>query len=328
MDVDVSPQRVVSVELGPAPTADGVAFVGALPGELESGSVLVDVVAVQVGLDDDEGESPSPVVEELDESGTDEIDGIAIPQIHLDDSPPTSQSPHRHVATVPVPRPHHLTVWEWRNSRCDGGRGAAIRLWGTVARVFVSDLRHFLDLPGDAPGPARRIAEQLSLMVRAATAGDAGLPWVSAIGCRRRPGRRACPGHIAVYRSDVPPSIEWRCTACGDEGVISGWEHSPLDLRTRTIDASPSDGVQVLIDSDVAATLQGLMLIDTPGERLVFRARPCEQGIVLTGSEDDLDELIGYVAAEANHEADRRRQKRLDAAFKVINDKLNRLNRS
>jgi hypothetical protein len=57
-------------------------------------------VAAQVGVDDDEGEPPGPVVEERDEPGTDEIDRIAISQIHLNDPPPTSQSPHRHAATV------------------------------------------------------------------------------------------------------------------------------------------------------------------------------------------------------------------------------------
>jgi hypothetical protein len=40
---------------------------------------------------------------------------------------------------------------------------------------------------------------------------------------------------------------------------------------------------------------------------------------VLQGDVDDLDELTGYVVAEANREADRRRQKRLDAAFDVLN---------
>jgi hypothetical protein len=81
--------------------------------------------------------------------------------------------------------------------------------------VFVSDLRHFLDMPEDVPVPARRIAEHLTLIVRAATAGEGGQPWVSALPCRRRPGRRPCPGHFALLRADVPPSIEWRCTACG-----------------------------------------------------------------------------------------------------------------
>jgi hypothetical protein len=40
--------------------------------------------------------------------------------------------------------------------------------------VFVSDLRHFLDMPEDVPVPARRMAEHLTLIVRAATAGQGG----------------------------------------------------------------------------------------------------------------------------------------------------------
>jgi len=194
--------------------------------------------------------------------------------------------------------------------------------------MFVSDLRLFLGMPDDTPAPARRMAEHLTLIVRAATAGDAGLRWVSALPCVRRPGRRACPGHLAVLRIDVPPSIEWQCTSCRDEGVISGWEHSPFDLRAHTTDsASPGDDVQVVIDAEIAATLRGLTLVDTTGERLVFRARNSEHGVTLTGNEDDLDELTGYVAAEANHEQDRRRRKRLDAAFKVLNDALDRVER-
>ena len=103
----------------------------------------------------------------------------------------------------------------------------------TVTAVFVSDLRHFLDLPDDSPGPARKMAEHLTLIVRAATAGEAGVRWASALPCPRRPGRRTCPGHIEVSRTDVPPWIQWRCPSCGDEGVISGWEQSPFDLRLR-----------------------------------------------------------------------------------------------
>lgn len=73
----------------------------------------------------------------------------------------------------------------------------------------------------------------------------------------------------------------------------------------------------------MAATLRGLLLVDTAGERLVFRARTTEEGIVLVGDEDDLDGLAGFVAAEANYEEDRRRQKRLDQAFRVLNSALN-----
>jgi hypothetical protein len=80
--------------------------------------------------------------------------------------------------------------------------------------------------------------------------------------------------------------------------------------------------VRVLIPAEVAATLRGLLLVDTAGERLVFRARLADEGdgVVLAAGQDDFEELLGYVAAEANHDTDRRRQKRLDQAFQALDD--------
>jgi hypothetical protein len=48
--------------------------------------------------------------------------------------------------------------------------------------MLVTDLHHFLDLPEDTPGPARRLAEHLSNIVRAATAGDADTAWEVTVG--------------------------------------------------------------------------------------------------------------------------------------------------
>ena len=93
--------------------------------------------------------------------------------------------------------------------------------------MFVADIRRFLDLPDDVPGPARRIAEHLSFLVRAATTTETGRRWVTAIPCQRRPRNR-------------PPRIEWACTTCADEGVISGWEHAPFDLATATWTPPPN----------------------------------------------------------------------------------------
>lgn len=77
----------------------------------------------------------------------------------------------------------------------------------------------------------------------------------------------------------------------------------------------------MVVPAEVAATLRDLRLVDTAGERLVFRARLADDAdsAVLAAGEDDLEELLGYVAAEANHEQDRRRQKRLDQAFQALN---------
>lgn len=53
---------------------------------------------------------------------------------------------------------------------------------------------------------------------------------------------------------------------------------------------------------------------------MVFRIHANNDTAVLAVTDDDLDELIGATAAEANHEDNRRRQQRLDAPFDVLNN--------
>ncbi len=190
--------------------------------------------------------------------------------------------------------------------------------------MLVADLEHFFDLPDEVPAPARRLAEQLWNIVRAATAGDAGEPWVSALGCRRRPGNAACTGRITVLRPEPAAPIHWRCNACGDEGVISNWEGSPFDLRRRRL-ALAGNALEVVVTDETAATLRGLQLLDPDGERLVFGMRADRDGAALRATAEELEELIGSVAAEANHEPNRRRQRRLDAAFEELNSAAQRI---
>jgi hypothetical protein len=185
--------------------------------------------------------------------------------------------------------------------------------------MLVTDLHHLLDLPPDTPGPARRLAEHLANIVRAATAGDAGTDWESALRCRRRPANQACPGRMIVLRTQPGAPIRWQCSSCDDAGMISNWEDSAFDLRRRQLTVA---GVanEIVIPNEVAAALRDLQLLDTDSERLIFRIRAHHNGAVLAATDDDLDELIGSVAAEANHEPNRRRRQRLDAAFDALND--------
>ena len=188
--------------------------------------------------------------------------------------------------------------------------------------MFVTDLHHYLDLPEDTPGPARRLAEHLSDIVRAATAGDAGTAWESALTCRRRPGNRRCPGRMIMRRTKPAAPIQWQCGACDDDGVISNWEDSPFDLRRRRL-AVAGAATEIIISNQVAAALRDLRLLDVDCERLVFRTRAHNDGAVLTATAEELDELIGFVAAEANHEPNRRRQQRLNAAFRALDAAAN-----
>ncbi len=78
---------------------------------------------------------------------------------------------------------------------------------------------------------------------------------------------------------------------------------------------------QIVISGAVAGALRELRLLDVGCERLVFGIRARGDGAVLAASGDELDELdelIGFVAAEANHKPSRRRRQRLDATFDAL----------
>ncbi len=204
------------------------------------------------------------------------------------------------------------------------------RGWAPVqcGDVLVADLHHFLDMPHDASGPARRLAQHLGDIVRAGTAGEAGDRWVSALPCRRRPAHKRCPGRItiAIAGAEASAPIRWWCSVCDDEGVISNWADSPYDLRRRRLSLAGALD-EVIVSDKTAAALRDLVLLDPDCERLVFGMRAHPDGAALLTSTDDLEELIGFVAAEANHEPNRRRQDRLDAAFNALTQAAQTLSR-
>jgi hypothetical protein len=64
--------------------------------------------------------------------------------------------------------------------------------------MFVSDLRHFLDIPFDAPGPARKMAKHLGFVVRvAASTSTSATPPVFGPSDIDHVGRR-CFGGLAL----------------------------------------------------------------------------------------------------------------------------------
>ena len=120
-----------------------------------------------------------------------------------------------------------------------------------------------------------------------------------------------------MLRTEPAAPIRWQCSVCDDEGIISNWADSPFDLRRRRLTlAGPVN--EIVISEEAAAALRELRLPDADCERLVFRIRAHNDHAILAAAGDDLDELIGFVAAEANHEPNRRRQQRLDAAFDAL----------
>ena len=184
--------------------------------------------------------------------------------------------------------------------------------------MLVADLHHFLDVPADTPGPARRLGEHLSSIVAAGTAGDAGTAWESALPCRRRPANRTCPGRIIVICTQPDTPIGWQCSHCGDDGTISNWADTPYDLRRQQL-AVAGPLHTIVLEAEIAAVLRTLAFLDTDCQRAVFAIRAHNNRLHLAVTDTELDELIGAIAAEANHEPNRRRQQRLDAAFDALN---------
>jgi ribosomal protein S18 acetylase RimI-like enzyme len=187
--------------------------------------------------------------------------------------------------------------------------------------MFVSDLRDFVDVGDDSPAPARRMAAHLAMIVKSATAAEAGQSWVSGLGCTRRPGRKPCQGRIGLHRSEVPPSIRWECIGCGDEGIIHGWEDSYADLRS-TPEAPLEEPTTVMVSYEAAELLRSVLLLDTEVERLVYRGRASGARVEMVGDVDGFGDLLDAVASEANHEANPRRGKHLDALLSALADAL------
>jgi hypothetical protein len=130
-------------------------------------------------------------------------------------------------------------------------------------------------------------------------------------------GQPGLPGSDDRGAHRAGAQIRWQCSVCDDAGVISNWGDSPFDLRRRGLTLAEAVN-EIVIPNEVAAALRDLHLLDADCERLVFRIRAHHDGAVLAATDDDLEELIGFVAAEANHEPNRRRQQRLEAAFDAL----------
>jgi len=177
--------------------------------------------------------------------------------------------------------------------------------------VLYDDVTQFDGTEPEVHPAARKFAEHIFGVIRAATSIPTGYTLESALPCRRRPGHRKCPGWIRIDRQDIPPHVNWECSNCQDSGVIHHWEDSPYDLRPpRRLDEPGLLSIE--LRDDEHAELRRLQLLDLDSERVVWSAYRAAGRLQLVGTVDDLDNLFGFIAFEANHSENRRRQRHLD----------------
>ena len=186
----------------------------------------------------------------------------------------------------------------------------------------IVDMQHYepaRDPAAGVPAPARRLAEYYGSIVEAATASWlSGVVILSAVRCRRRPGHRPCPGHIAFRRSDIPARIDWTCSQCSDNGIISGWRYGPWDLsRTQVKGALDRNKawVEAQVEEDAYRLLLEPALRDRSVERVLRSARSFEGAVVLEAPRAAMESLLEVVSAESNHTPSRRARLLLDQAY-------------
>jgi hypothetical protein len=105
--------------------------------------------------------------------------------------------------------------------------------------AYITDLQHFLTNDGRvAPtkGPAKKLAEFLTLVVAYATAPESARSSAAKVTCMGEPGKKRCRGQIEAEVASDTHAVHWHCPACGNRGTISNWEGTLWD-RTEDMTA-------------------------------------------------------------------------------------------
>lgn len=171
---------------------------------------------------------------------------------------------------------------------------------------------------GPLTAPMARMAAFSRGIVRAATASTKSA-FVSGLPCRRRPGRRPCSGSIAVQKTDVPERfIFWECSACGDNGRIAGFEGTTDDFSggvPRTASRGPQRWVNLPPEAYRAWIAGDTAEYDIEALRAIYSAESSPEGITVGCTAGDAGDLLDSLAAEINHEPNRKRRGILESIY-------------
>jgi hypothetical protein len=117
----------------------------------------------------------------------------------------------------------------------DAGEPRRPRSAAAGSGTYVADITHYLDETGELaaqlPGPARKLASFLTLLIDAATGARA--PSAGEHDSRIRCRAKACRGTIRTSLSPAQDEISWHCPVCGHNGVISNWQNTKWNQLNR-----------------------------------------------------------------------------------------------
>ena len=101
--------------------------------------------------------------------------------------------------------------------------------------TFVTDITHYLDddgeLPVEMPGPARKLASFLALVIDATSQDIPADNHNTNIRCRQD----GCTGSIRASLMSVNDEITWSCPVCSHNGVIRNWQGTKWNQQANRI---------------------------------------------------------------------------------------------
>ena len=109
-------------------------------------------------------------------------------------------------------------------------------------KTLITDFRHLPEVDSDELERGRSLPAFLASIVMIASMEGSEARVRSPIRCRCRPKRRACPGAILIARYAGHSEVEWQCSDCEFNGVITHWEGSSADFTER----APVQNVEVV----------------------------------------------------------------------------------
>jgi hypothetical protein len=167
-------------------------------------------------------------------------------------------------------------------------------------------------------------AERLGWLVEAATLRSAGPELETALQCHRRPERRSCGAWLCVRRTDIPAEIQWRCPACGDQGVIKGWRGSAWDLSEHAVGLLGAARAEFLLTAEDHRLLVSQVL-DVSARVIIMAAEPAGADVLVPATADGLQHLREWVSRMMGRERSVARARKLRRVIDRIDEASSRI---
>ena len=100
--------------------------------------------------------------------------------------------------------------------------------------TMVTNIRHFLDENDEVPEltpEANELLSFLAAIVEAATTAYDRPVTMANVKCRNISDGNLCLGEVEGFVYADNNQIGWECLECGDDGIITNWEHTTWDCR-------------------------------------------------------------------------------------------------